>query len=338
MRAYLKDRRSVAEGGRKRGEGKGQARERRRSAVPELSRWAALDAQRRSACAPLCRAVRREVRHQPARAAAFIRDASARQRRRPARDPGAARPRAPQHDPAIHTRQRGAADRGVQEGSSEGVSPESSRSPEVQSPESESPESRVQSPGVRWTMTLTTNVLYIVVVDDGMSEIARQSDFCYNCGIRLTGRFCAACGQKVQELDPSLTHFLHDLTHELLHFDGKIYRSVWTLLARPGVLTRDHFEGRRARWISPIRLYLRVQRYLFRVHYDRSGRHSGSDGKSGGIPDDRATAPIRVVAFALSQTKGKTSHNTSISRSTCMRRGSQHSRSWRQPAGCCPIG
>jgi hypothetical protein len=82
------------------------------------------------------------------------------------------------------------------------------------------------------------------------------SGFCYNCGIRMVGAFCANCGQKVQELDPSLGHFLHDLTHELLHVDGKIFRSVWTLLARPGALTRDYFEGRRARWISPIRLYL----------------------------------------------------------------------------------
>jgi Protein of unknown function (DUF3667) len=89
-----------------------------------------------------------------------------------------------------------------------------------------------------------------------MSHTTDYSDACYNCGTTLTGPFCSACGQEVQELDPSLKHFLHDLTHELLHFDGKIYRSVWALLARPGVLTRDYFEGRRARWISPIRLYI----------------------------------------------------------------------------------
>lgn len=89
-----------------------------------------------------------------------------------------------------------------------------------------------------------------------MSDITHRAEFCYNCAIRLTGAFCANCGQKVQELDPTFKHFLHDLTHELLHFDGKIFTSVWTLLARPGVLTREYFEGRRVRWVSPIRLYL----------------------------------------------------------------------------------
>ena len=91
------------------------------------------------------------------------------------------------------------------------------------------------------------------------------SDYCFNCGIRLSGSFCSNCGQKAQELNPSLRHLLHDLTHELLHVDGKIFRSVGTLLARPGLLTRDSFEGRRVRWISAIRLYLIFSLVYFAV-------------------------------------------------------------------------
>ena len=59
-----------------------------------------------TARAAVRRAVRREVRHQPARAAALIRHPSARERRRPARDSGAAGSCPPQHDPALHARQR----------------------------------------------------------------------------------------------------------------------------------------------------------------------------------------------------------------------------------------
>jgi hypothetical protein len=44
--------------------------------------------------------------------------------------------------------------------------------------------------------------------------------------------------------------------HELLHLDGKIFRSVRLLVTRPGFLTREIFRGRRASYISPIRLYL----------------------------------------------------------------------------------
>jgi hypothetical protein len=57
-------------------------------------------------------------------------------------------------------------------------------------------------------------------------------------------------------LRPTVHYFAHELTHELLHFDGKIFRSLRLLLTRPGFLTREIFAGRRASYISPIRLYL----------------------------------------------------------------------------------
>jgi hypothetical protein len=79
---------------------------------------------------------------------------------------------------------------------------------------------------------------------------------CPNCGRPLDGGFCAECGQKVTALNPTFHDFFHDLTHELLHVDGKIFRTVRLLLTKPGFLSREYFDGRRARYISPIRLYL----------------------------------------------------------------------------------
>jgi len=42
----------------------------------------------------------------------------------------------------------------------------------------------------------------------------------------------------------------------MLHVDGKIFCTLRKLFGSPGFLTREYFDGRRARWISPIRLYL----------------------------------------------------------------------------------
>jgi Protein of unknown function (DUF3667) len=80
--------------------------------------------------------------------------------------------------------------------------------------------------------------------------------FCHNCGIRLAGRYCAACGQKAVPLSVTLHEFFHELIHETLHVDGRIFQSIRRLLLSPGFLTREYLQGRRARWISPIRLYL----------------------------------------------------------------------------------
>jgi hypothetical protein len=79
---------------------------------------------------------------------------------------------------------------------------------------------------------------------------------CPNCGASLHGPFCARCGQKESPLDPPFSEFLRELVHEIAHVDSKVVQSVRLLLTRPGFLSREHFEGRRMRYVSPIRLYL----------------------------------------------------------------------------------
>lgn len=64
------------------------------------------------------------------------------------------------------------------------------------------------------------------------------------------------CGQKAAALHLGLHNFLHDATHEFLHLDGKIWRTVKLLVAKPGMLTQEFLAGRRVRYITPLRLYL----------------------------------------------------------------------------------
>ncbi len=79
---------------------------------------------------------------------------------------------------------------------------------------------------------------------------------CLNCGTQLAGPYCAQCGQ--HEVDPDLTlrEFLGETTQELAHWEGKVPQTLKTLFLEPGRLTLDFFAGRRARWLTPLRLYL----------------------------------------------------------------------------------
>jgi hypothetical protein len=89
-----------------------------------------------------------------------------------------------------------------------------------------------------------------------MSHTVEGLQYCRNCHAWLWGDYCARCGQKVAALNPALGDLVHDVIHEFLHVDGKIFRTVRWLLTRTGFLTREYFQGRRARYVSPIRLYL----------------------------------------------------------------------------------
>jgi hypothetical protein len=78
---------------------------------------------------------------------------------------------------------------------------------------------------------------------------------CLNCGASLAGPFCAECGQHAH-VHRTLSAFFHDFAHGVLHFEGKIWRTVPLLAWKPGVLTRRYIDGRRASYVSPVALFL----------------------------------------------------------------------------------
>jgi hypothetical protein len=78
---------------------------------------------------------------------------------------------------------------------------------------------------------------------------------CLNCGAVLTGPFCHECGQYAH-VHRTLKAFFHDFLHGVLHFEGKIWRTVPLLAWRPGELTRRYIAGQRASFVSPIALFL----------------------------------------------------------------------------------
>jgi len=82
-----------------------------------------------------------------------------------------------------------------------------------------------------------------------------QETACLNCGTVLAGEYCHACGQR-GHVHRTLHAFGHDLLHDVFHAEGKILRSLPLLVWRPGDLTRRYIEGERARFVSPIALFL----------------------------------------------------------------------------------
>jgi len=78
---------------------------------------------------------------------------------------------------------------------------------------------------------------------------------CLNCGTKLIGPFCAACGQKAH-VHRSVRAFFQDFMAGLLNFEGKFWRTLPMLAWHPGEMTRRYIAGERARYISPIALYL----------------------------------------------------------------------------------
>jgi len=87
--------------------------------------------------------------------------------------------------------------------------------------------------------------------DDGHTH----EQACLNCGTPLSGEYCYACGQQAH-VHRTLRAFFHDLLHGALHFEGKIWSTLPLLAWKPGELTRRYVDGERAKFVSPIALFL----------------------------------------------------------------------------------
>lgn len=95
----------------------------------------------------------------------------------------------------------------------------------------------------------------------------RHEKICLNCNVELIGRYCHNCGQ--ENIEPKetvwslISHFFYDITH----YDGKFFSTTKYLIARPGFLPKEYIEGRRARYLHPIRMYVFSSAVFFLIFY-----------------------------------------------------------------------
>ena len=97
-----------------------------------------------------------------------------------------------------------------------------------------------------------------------MSHAPFRTDLaCRNCGAQAPSRFCPECGQETALHPPTLGEFLHEFVGHYVALEGTLWRTLRLLLCRPGRLTREYLDGRRRRYVLPLRLYLTASFVFF---------------------------------------------------------------------------
>jgi hypothetical protein len=86
---------------------------------------------------------------------------------------------------------------------------------------------------------------------------------CRNCASSAPGKFCPQCGQSTALHPPSAGEFIHEFIGHYVALEGKLWRTMGLLLARPGRLTREYLAGRKVRYVLPLRLYLTISLIFF---------------------------------------------------------------------------
>lgn len=123
---------------------------------------------------------------------------------------------------------------------------------------------------------------------------------CANCETPLAGPHCHVCGQLAEDFHKSVWKLTVEAVESLLHLDGRLFTTLPNLIRRPGKLTRDYMEGRRASQVAPFRMFLVILLIAFFVghaaikagqSHDAGGDHAAPASASSTRVNTRVITP-----------------------------------------------
>ena len=88
------------------------------------------------------------------------------------------------------------------------------------------------------------------------SSLAQASRHCINCGAAVSYHYCSVCGQETKLHVPSAREFMHEFVGHYVALEGRLWKTLFYLLCKPGFLTAEYIAGRRVRYVEPLRIYL----------------------------------------------------------------------------------
>jgi hypothetical protein len=121
---------------------------------------------------------------------------------------------------------------------------------------------------------------------------------CLNCATELAGPYCSACGQK-SHVHRSVRAFFQDFIAGMVNFEGKIWRTLPMLAWRPGEMTRRYIAGERARFVSPVALYLFTVFAMFAVLNFTGALSPSSTNFREGLKTDIADDQAKLAKLQL---------------------------------------
>lgn len=136
----------------------------------------------------------------------------------------------------------------------------------------------------------------------GLSKGAGDGDLsgdpCRNCGTVVTGRYCGNCGQLAQTFHRPIWSLASEVLGDFLSLDGRVMRTLPSLMLRPGKVTKEYLTGKRQRFVPPFRLYLLTSFIYFVMLFaygDSQGWFDIRYANQGGVPVTVDTEPPEGV-------------------------------------------
>ncbi|NGX17289.1 DUF4286 family protein [Wenzhouxiangella sp. XN24] len=103
------------------------------------------------------------------------------------------------------------------------------------------------------------------IVFEGRDAALTDARPCPNCSELLWGQYCANCGQRARTRMITFWELVKDAGDLVASLDSRLWRTLGLLMFRPGRLTLNYLQGRRASYVPPARLFIATSIVFFFV-------------------------------------------------------------------------
>ncbi len=105
----------------------------------------------------------------------------------------------------------------------------------------------------------------VMVFKSKKALIPYKDASCLNCDHPFFGgeKFCPECGQENKGKHIPFNNFIYELFSGVISWDSKFWRTLVPLLLKPGRVSLNYTEGKRARYTNPFRFYLTISIVFF---------------------------------------------------------------------------
>jgi hypothetical protein len=104
-----------------------------------------------------------------------------------------------------------------------------------------------------------------VLLKPPMLIAQRKKTYCQNCHYPLTSNynFCPQCGQENTDKRVAFNTLVQEFFANFIAYDSRLVKTVIPFLFKPGFLTNEFNDGRRVKYMHPLRLYFIVSFFYF---------------------------------------------------------------------------
>ena len=98
------------------------------------------------------------------------------------------------------------------------------------------------------------NCIFMSDTKQDQENVKTPYSHCLNCGTELSGMYCHSCGQKAVSQNPTIGGFVSEYISNAFMWDERFFKTLWSLIRRPGHLTVEFLQGKFVSYVHPLKL------------------------------------------------------------------------------------